>query len=293
MPPANPEGTSKPHLDYINIANPDQLIKEASKFILKTEIVADIGPGIRPMNFFTPKLHILVEPCKVYVDYFFTHNNKASSYIAINSYALEALASMSDKSVDSIFLLDVIEHMPKDCGFKLICEIERVARVQLIVFTPLGFMPQSYHQHDKDAWGLDGAKFQEHLSGWVPEEFEKDWLILACDKFITVDQHNNKLDKPQGSFFAIKTLGNYTYPEDEIHKLEENIDILQTELEKVFLRLISKEALLVKYINKINWLRSQNLKLSYFLKKYSILLTRQSKLTTKLCHKFLSGLTKT
>ena len=46
--------------------------------------------------------------------------------------------------------MDVIEHLHKKEGYKLIKHAERVARVQVILFTPICYLPQS-HPNGKDA----------------------------------------------------------------------------------------------------------------------------------------------
>ena len=68
------------------------------------------------------------------------------------------------KSFDVVVALDVIEHFEKKEGLKLIKQMESIAKSKLIILTPYGFMKQ--HPHD-------GNPFQEHKSGWFPNEFVK------------------------------------------------------------------------------------------------------------------------
>ena len=91
------------------------------------------------------------------------------------------MGSMLDKSVDTIFLLDVIEHIEKEEGKALLQDALRVARVQVVVFTPLGFMPHEAHDTPSD-WGdiLHGSN-QEHLSGWTPQEFPNAMHVICED----------------------------------------------------------------------------------------------------------------
>jgi SAM-dependent methyltransferase len=62
---------------------------------------------------------------------------------------------------DACVALDVIEHLVKEDGIKLMQAMERIAAKKVVFFTPSGFLPQK-HAADDD--------LQEHLSGWEPSE---------------------------------------------------------------------------------------------------------------------------
>lgn len=67
-------------------------------------------------------------------------------------------------SFDCVVALDVIEHLVRDDGHRLLEAMESIAAKRVIVFTPNGFLdqpPSSDNPH------------QEHLSGWFPEDFER------------------------------------------------------------------------------------------------------------------------
>ena len=49
------------------------------------------------------------------------------------SDAKTALVAFPDRSIDTIFLLDTIEHMPKKIGKEVLIECERVARKQILI----------------------------------------------------------------------------------------------------------------------------------------------------------------
>lgn len=181
-----------------------ELLGAIEKAIKETEVVGDIGCGIVPMNYFRPKLHIMVEPCKEYADILSYRHAGDKSVMILRSSALEALRSLGDNSIDSIFLLDVIEHLEKNDGKQLIAECERVTREQIVVFTPLGFMPQHLENGQADGWGLSGASFQEHRSGWLPEDFSRAWSFYICKEFHVVDHLGVRLPEPYGAFFAIR-----------------------------------------------------------------------------------------
>jgi 2-polyprenyl-3-methyl-5-hydroxy-6-metoxy-1,4-benzoquinol methylase len=180
-----------------------ELLQAIEKAVKETDVVLDIGCGIRPMNYFRPKLHLLVEPFKEYIDILTYRHAGEKNVVIIKQGALEALNSLADNSVDSIFLLDVIEHLEKKEGKKVIQQCERVAREQVVIFTPLGFMPQHVEKDGIDAWGLSGGAFQQHLSGWTPEDFEKTWIFHICDSFHGHDSDGKQFNVPFGAFFAI------------------------------------------------------------------------------------------
>ena len=57
---------------------------------------------------------------------------------------------------DACIALDVIEHLTKEDGLKLIEQMEKIARRKIIFSTPSGFLPQHHFEH---------GDLQEHLSG--------------------------------------------------------------------------------------------------------------------------------
>lgn len=175
------------------------------KYIEYVDVALDIGCGIVPMNYFRPALHIMLEPYKEYVDILLQRHAKDKSVFVLAGNAQELLPYFTDNSVDSVFLLDVIEHFEKNIGIELLRQAERIARRQIVVFTPLGFMPQHAEHGETDGWGLNGTVFQEHLSGWLPEDFGETWTFHICETFHQYDFRQSSLSEPHGAMFAIKT----------------------------------------------------------------------------------------
>ena len=68
------------------------------------------------------------------------------------------------KSFDAVIALDVIEHFSKEDSYKLIGEMEKIARKKVILLTPNGFYPQD---------GYDSNPYQIHKSGWSEEELKR------------------------------------------------------------------------------------------------------------------------
>jgi hypothetical protein len=187
----------------------NELSKKAVNHIRTVDIALDIGCGIMPQNFIVPLLHICCEPYDEYLDYLSRKiklpENKGRDYLVLKMGWQDVVKYFPLKSVDTIFLVDVIEHLDKDEGKKLLLATQEIARHQVVVFTPLGFMPQEHHD-GIDAWGLSGAAWQEHKSGWLPEDFEGDgWKFFASKEFHTTDNLGSPLKKIYGAFWAIKT----------------------------------------------------------------------------------------
>ena len=106
------------------------------------------------------------------------------------SDALEYTKKQPDNSVDVISIIDGIEHMDKKSGIKLIKEMKRVARDQILLFTPQGPGEDGYLKNEPhNAWGIEGADhFQTHKSGWTVDELRDqgfEMLLVAND----VSQH--------------------------------------------------------------------------------------------------------
>lgn len=161
------------------------LFAEAGSSIQHSDFVLDVGAGIRPQQLINAVRHICVEPHKEYADYL-----RGEGYDVLESTALDALSKIDE--LDTVVMLDVIEHMPKDEGIDVI-ELCKQKAKQIVIFTPLGFCKQEYKDGDKDAWGMNGTEWQTHRSGWMPEEFD-GWIVHVDKTF-----H----DVRGGAFFAI------------------------------------------------------------------------------------------
>jgi hypothetical protein len=173
--------------------------------LVSAHTILDVGCGIRPQTLVWPKLHICVEIHDEYVEYLRERCSRSAHYLMIHASWRDALRVMASKSVDTVFALDFIEHLSKEDGFDFLAQAERIARRQVVLFTPLGFFPQSYeHPNDKDRWGMHGTRWQTHRSGWTPEDFPIEWEIVACRDYHTDGPHG-PIDKPRGSIWAIRT----------------------------------------------------------------------------------------
>lgn len=89
------------------------------------------------------------------------------------------IAPFRTKSVDLILATDLIEHMEKREGIKLLKDITDIGRKAIIVSTPLGFKPQE---------SKHGNPWEEHKSAWNVEDF-----TLRSFKVHVVRRTNYKL----------------------------------------------------------------------------------------------------
>jgi hypothetical protein len=189
----------------------EKLMREARRRMIRPDVVLDVGCGIRPQRYVFPRVHICVEAHLPYVERMqatprFRDDRR---FVFLNGTWSTVLPLLPADSVDTVFALDVIEHFEKAEGLRFLEEAARVARRQIVVFTPMGFFAQSCDGRE-DRWGMDGGHWQNHRSGWLPEDFGAGWEFLGCRSFIMVDDNESRLDEPVGAFWAIRTLAKGT-----------------------------------------------------------------------------------
>lgn len=177
-------------------------VQAAVEALRPAHTVLDIGPGIRPQTLVECRHHVCVEPFDQYVRIMLAEN---PGLVVLGCTWAEMLDLLPPASVDTVVLMDVIEHLPKDEGRALLSATVLAARSQVVVQTPLGFMAQGADE-SKDAWDLDGIDWQVHRSGWTPDDFP-GWSIISCDEFHTTDAYGRALETPHGAFFAILDKG--------------------------------------------------------------------------------------
>lgn len=183
-----------------------ELFPVALRHLKPAGSVLDIGCGIQPQRYVRPATHICCEPFIQYVEHLQDKiaHEQDRSWVVLNATWAEATRIFPARSVDTVMLVDVIEHLEKEEALGLLQATERIARRQVAIFTPLGFLPQE-HTDGKDAWGLDGAQWQEHKSGWQPEDFGEGWEVFVTKVFHTADNLGRPFETPYGAMWAFKT----------------------------------------------------------------------------------------
>ncbi|MDI6847756.1 MAG: methyltransferase domain-containing protein [Candidatus Bathyarchaeia archaeon] len=72
---------------------------------------------------------------------------------------------IADDSCDVVIASQIIEHLEKKEGLKLIVDLERISKGIVAITVPVGYSPKQ-HLEDNNPW-------QQHKSGWHPDEFKK------------------------------------------------------------------------------------------------------------------------
>lgn len=75
---------------------------------------------------------------------------------------LRADTHFPKSSFDAVIALDLIEHLPKQDGKKLIDVMSKLAKKKVIIMTPNGFYKQEPYENNP---------FQVHKSGWKTKDF--------------------------------------------------------------------------------------------------------------------------
>ena len=93
-----------------------------------------------------------------------------------NEYLLCDMQNLpfKNKSFDTVLCIEVIEHLEKEEGEKLIQTMEKIARRQVIISTPVGIWRQK---------GIDKQPnpYQKHRAVWFPAEFRNlGFKVRGC-----------------------------------------------------------------------------------------------------------------
>jgi hypothetical protein len=123
----------------------------------------DLGCGvISPIRHFSSRLYAVGVDCFLPAIKISKMNGIHSDYIYTD--ILNALDSFLPESFDCVIALDLIEHLKKEEGYRLIKLMNKVAKKMIIIFTPNGYVSQD---------ALDNNPWQIHRSGWTISEFNK------------------------------------------------------------------------------------------------------------------------
>lgn len=126
--------------------------------------ILDVGSG-RGLPMEMIKMRLNVEK-SVGVDLFEPYIRESKKKRIHNEYVLVDIRKMKfpEKSFDVVMALQVLEHLPKKEAWHVLKIMEKIAKKQVIIATPIGEM---YHP------AVDDNKLQLHRSHFYPEEFEK------------------------------------------------------------------------------------------------------------------------
>ena len=95
------------------------------------------------------------------IKFFNGKNNDGTRKIIGNVLNIENF--FKENEFDVVVALDLIEHIEKDDGKKLINKLIKISKDLIIIYTPNGFLPQK---------GTIDNPYQEHKSGWNIKDFK-------------------------------------------------------------------------------------------------------------------------
>ena len=145
---------------------------QLKKAVGDSQSLLDLGCGYpSPIKSFSSRLY------SVGVDIFEPSIEKSKAESIHNEYKklniLDAGNEFKERSFDCALASDVIEHLSKENGEKLIKIMEGLASKKVVIFTPNGFLHQPTH---------DENEYQEHLSGWSVQEMrDKGYKVTGIN----------------------------------------------------------------------------------------------------------------
>lgn len=169
--------------------------------------VLDLGCGQgKPMEFINMRLDVRKSTG---VDLFEPYITEARQKKIHNEYLLSDIRKVkfNPKSFDLVMASHVLEHMPQNDAWKVLENMERMAKKQVIAVTPIG---EHYHQLE------DGNIWQLHLCAFTPEDFIKrgykikkyGWKWLLGDHGIV---HTIKIDIIRKILYSFNILATPIY----------------------------------------------------------------------------------
>lgn len=108
------------------------------------------------------KIKIGIEIYKPYID-----NAKFHNCIKIHGDALNYKVLLKKYDVDTVLIVDVLEHFKKEIGFNLINVLKEDFN-RILLMLPIG----KYEQH-RDVTGFGGHEYQTHNSYWYIDDIKK------------------------------------------------------------------------------------------------------------------------
>lgn len=150
------------HRNFYTKVFPD-FIAELGRELGGCDSVLDVGCGSNsPLKNFSGRFY------SEGVDAFLPSIEKSKEKGIHNRYHKMDVLDIGNKfggnSFDCVVALDLIEHLGKKDGMKLISKMENIAGKKVIIFTPNGFVRQEEY---------DGNRHQVHKSGWSVHEMKK------------------------------------------------------------------------------------------------------------------------
>lgn len=128
--------------------------------------------------------------------------------------------NFSKNSFDAVMLIEVLEHLSKKDGYKILKLADKWSKKKVILSTPNNFSPMNEVDHNP---------YQKHLSGWSIAELKKKGFMIHgvsglklfykskkdSDTMVNSKCYQNIKFKPQALFYGINAffqIPNYYFP---------------------------------------------------------------------------------
>lgn len=121
------------------------------------------------------------------IDLYEPYKKEAINLNLYDKYLLQDVKEINyqSKSFDIVLASHIIEHLTKKDAWSLIKKMEKIAKREVIIATPIGKMYQPM---------FDKNKLQEHKSYFIPEEFQKrGYKIIKYGLRWMLDEHSDGL----------------------------------------------------------------------------------------------------
>lgn len=134
------------------------------------------------------KTKIGIEIYKPYID-----NSKFNDCIKINGNILNYRELLMEYNLDTVMIIDVLEHFEMSVGYKLIEALKEDFN-KIILMLPVG-----KYEQNTDVTGLGGHEYQIHRSYWYVE----DILKLNFNEDVIDNNFHSSHDLDTGCYFGI------------------------------------------------------------------------------------------
>jgi 2-polyprenyl-3-methyl-5-hydroxy-6-metoxy-1,4-benzoquinol methylase len=134
---------------------------ELSKILKDCRSLLDIGCGVSsPTRFFSIEKTVGTD---IHLPSVHEAKRKGTHHEIYLCDIKDISKNFAEKEFECCIALDVIEHLSKEDGYKLISDMERIASKKVVISTPNGLLPQKGESGD----------FQEHISGYNTDEMRR------------------------------------------------------------------------------------------------------------------------
>lgn len=134
--------------------------KKSQKYVKRNDIVLDLGCGIMQATTNYSGWGNLKCKAVLGVDLFDRYLQEIyTKYPTVKTNVLNTKLFI-DNSYDVVLCLDVLEHLELEQADHLLKEMKRIARRNVVIYTPYEF--KSNEEHVNNVWGMGENKLQSH-----------------------------------------------------------------------------------------------------------------------------------